>query len=482
MARPIHFIIHSKINAKTIPHSVGMPEYSYYFVLRDFQPLLQKIGTVEIISNPSVVDEHWAAAKNRGDDCLFLNFTAPQNMASTVKCPTSHVFAWEFHSIPTESWLADGLQDWRFALQEHQSTITHSAYAADAIKAAMGEDYPVAIIPCPVWDNFAAERDAIPDRSPVKEDETLFFMGRVFDTEQIELFVSQTTYLAHRASQAADPAPKPVRAKGSIWRRLLSRATNASPKNSPTPAAVGAPPGEDPPDFSPEKENALRLNGVVYTSIYNPLDDRKNWQDMISAFVWAHKSNSDATLVLKTPKLDLKDFMESLVDFLKRFLPFNCRIIVLKAFLGDRQYRDLMCATTYYVNTSYAEGQCLPLMEYLSAGVPAIAPASTALADYINDDIAFVAAAHAQPSTWQHDPRQSYRTICFRVDWLALVDAFEQSYATAKADPGAWRSMGQAAADRLEGHCSLGACESRLRAFLEETAPLRTGGAEPLTG
>ena len=223
--------------------------------------------------------------------------------------------------------------------------------------------------------------------------------------------------------------------------------------------------------YSQAQPNALSLDGVVYTSIFNPLDGRKNWKDMVSAFIWAHKRNADATLIIKTPNLDVHDFIDPLIDFLKRFMPFDCRIVVLKSFLDDAQYRQLLTNTTYYVNTSFGEGQCLPLMEFLSAGVPAVAPDTTALADYMEPGMSFVVPSHAEPSTWQHDPRLSYRAIRYRVDWLKLVAAFEESYDLAKKDEPAWREMGAAAAKRLQLHCSLDEAEQRLRAFLD-AAPL----------
>jgi glycosyltransferase involved in cell wall biosynthesis len=219
--------------------------------------------------------------------------------------------------------------------------------------------------------------------------------------------------------------------------------------------------------FSVEQSLEIKLDGVVYTSIFNPLDGRKNWQDMISAFVWAHKTNKDATLVVKTPKLDIHDFVDPLIEFLKRFLPFDCRIVALMAFLDDSQYRALLNASTYYLNTSVAEGQCLPLMEYLSAGVPAIAPATTALADYMSPDMSFVVPAHAEPTNWQHDPRFAYRAIQYRLDWLKLVEALDESRRLAKTDPEGWRRMGAAAAERMKTHCSLDAAEARMRAFLK---------------
>ncbi|MEM6899502.1 MAG: glycosyltransferase [Pseudomonadota bacterium] len=483
MTRSLHFLVHAVMDESTIAHSIGMPEYSYYFVMQDFIPLLERIGRVTVLKNPeNEIESIFKKSQESGDECLFLNFTAPQNFIDGLQCPTIHVFAWEFDTIPTESWLQDGRQDWRVALRQHKSAITHSEYAKSAILEAMGQEFPVAVVPSPVWDKQDLGRSVIDKRNPIKSAD-LHFVGRFFDTRQIEMFYDIGTFRSGR-SLLSNPAPKESEAEShsqNVTRRLVKQLIPPIVWNAFAPSPGQATQSDadrnsaratDPEDtdrvsYTTERANTLALEGVVYTSIFNPLDGRKNWQDMVSAFIWAHKERSDAILLIKTPKLDVHDFVEPLIEFLKRFQPFNCRVVILKAFLDDDQFQALREATTFYVNTSYGEGQCLPLMEYLSAGIPAIAPSTTALGDYIESDIAFVVDAHAEPSTWQHDPRLSYRALRYRVDWLELVDAFEQSYHLARNDAPAWRAMGTAAASRLKDHCSLDKTELVLRQFLE---------------
>ena len=44
--------------------------------------------------------------------------------------------------------------------------------------------------------------------------------------------------------------------------------------------------------------NALELSGVVYTTILNPFDPRKNWPNLLTAYLLALE-DVDATLVIK---------------------------------------------------------------------------------------------------------------------------------------------------------------------------------------
>ncbi|MDI7138693.1 glycosyltransferase family 1 protein, partial [Pseudomonas aeruginosa] len=43
-------LIPSETNKPTIRQNLGRPEYSYYFVLKEFRPLLEEIGQVVEVS------------------------------------------------------------------------------------------------------------------------------------------------------------------------------------------------------------------------------------------------------------------------------------------------------------------------------------------------------------------------------------------------------------------------------------------------
>ncbi|HAB93083.1 MAG TPA: glycosyltransferase, partial [Pseudomonas sp.] len=49
-------LVNSKISQSNIVESLGKPEYSYYFLLREFLPALEQIGTLIQISSLDEVD------------------------------------------------------------------------------------------------------------------------------------------------------------------------------------------------------------------------------------------------------------------------------------------------------------------------------------------------------------------------------------------------------------------------------------------
>ena len=48
----MNFILYSHIGQGRIDSSLGLPEYSYYFVLKEFRRALEQIGTVILVTDP----------------------------------------------------------------------------------------------------------------------------------------------------------------------------------------------------------------------------------------------------------------------------------------------------------------------------------------------------------------------------------------------------------------------------------------------
>ena len=217
----------------------------------------------------------------------------------------------------------------------------------------------------------------------------------------------------------------------------------------------------------------IKGSGVVYTSVLNPADGRKNWEDMVSAFCWAFKDNVDATLILKMTHNDISTFLGVLLQRFSQLAPFKCRVIAIQGFLDNTQYSKLMEATDFVVNTSYCEGQCFPLMEYMAKGIPSIAPNHTAMQDYISSETSFIIESNTKPTFWPNDERRCYRALMFDLNWRTIVNAYKESYRVAKEDPQRYASMAQSAQDMMENNFSVEAITPTLDAFLQKVSKKR---------
>lgn len=213
----------------------------------------------------------------------------------------------------------------------------------------------------------------------------------------------------------------------------------------------------------------VSLDGVVYTSVFNPKDGRKNWTDIVTAFCWAFRDVEDATLVVKIVHHDIAAWYDSFIEMLSQLSPFKCRVVALHGFLEHEQYEELIVATTYYVNASCCEGLCLPLMEFMSCGKPAIAPNHTAMEDYIDTASAFVVGSSLEHNVWPHDPRDLFRTMRYRIDWESLFQAYRDSYHVARQNPELYARMAECASAKMRDYCGDDAIANQLEAFFESS-------------
>ncbi len=193
---------------------------------------------------------------------------------------------------------------------------------------------------------------------------------------------------------------------------------------------------------------------ILYTAIFNPKDGRKNWEDIITGFVYAFRDDAGATLLIKITYHDLRELYEDIFTFLIELHPFKCRLIFIHGFLDEEAYEQLLRHSHFIVNASRGEGQCLPLMEFMSAGVPAVAPDNTAMGEYISPANAFVVQSSPELTFWPQDPRQVFRTLWQRINWESLVAAFSGSARVYRRKPRRYRAMSEAAAEAQRAYCS----------------------------
>ena len=97
----------------------------------------------------------------------------------------------------------------------------------------------------------------------------------------------------------------------------------------------------------------------------------------------------------------------------------------------------------------------MPLMEFMSAGVPGIATRNTAMEDYVTNNTHFVVESTLAPAAWPQDPRQLLlRTLLYRVNWDSLEQQLRLSYQTAKNDSAKYRTMSRHSLLTMAEYCS----------------------------
>lgn len=491
-AAGMKILVYSETNSHSVATNLGAPEYSYYFVLRAFLPVLQKFGDVHVVNQPQFeVDEIYRRCQLDTEACVFLSFSAPHKTLTMLECPTFCVFAWEFDDIPNESWGGDLSSDWQKNLSMLSGAITHSRQTELAVKRLLGEGYPIVSIPAPIWSRVTPAGTPINSVNCDLEFDGVLFDAREADWARIARYLywdrkEDRVWLTSekelgQAMSGADTSLGEVR-KARSWASIIRRRLYAlcdevlsdllprslaealasqvrkelepvaEPRCEPASSSCSEIIPEELGDIFSTGFQRLRLDGVVYCSVLNPEDGRKNIKDLISAFCIAFKNTKDATLIIKLTHSKPERALSRMIAEIYRSAPFDCRVVLLSGYLSDEGYSGLINATKYVVNTSFGEGQCLPLMEFMSRGKPAIAPSSSAMADYITKENAFVVESSREMTSWPHDPRQAYRTYRYRPHYESLLAAYKESFEVA-FDGGRYEKMSIAARSSLQRHC-----------------------------
>lgn len=431
-SRPVTYLLYSETADNNVTAQLGRPEYSYFFVREAFRKMLEPRADVVVIGDPREADGIHDRLRAQGESCVLLSFAPPHRSLISLRCPAIPIFAWEFDTIPTEDCGIGRLDDWRRALAHFGCAIVHSRFASAAVAKEMYPGFPALSIPAPIWDR--ARRPPEP-KPAVKPEKPAPFWRR---------FAS--------ASKAAVEEDASVRARMALDCELIDGKRRAQIEI----AAPGAP------------RFALRFaeDEIVYVAVFNPDDGRKNWKTLVRAFCIACRDNANATLVLKLVHHKCAPALEDIAKVLAKAPPFRCRVVAIGDFLEAEDYALLVAKSHYALNMSFGEGQCLPLMEFMSRGKPAVSPAHTSMADYIDETCAFVVAAHREPCAWPHDNDDKLRAHRYGIDWDSALRALEASYRVASETPEIYRAMGERATENQRRFCSEDVIFARLREMI----------------
>lgn len=441
--------------------NLGAPGYSHDFVAKLFRPILERWGDVIEIRD---ADRQLQAGV---DDCLrqgkrpvHFSVLPFQDVHLVNGAPNVVMPAWEYPDVPNEGFDGNPQNDWPATANRCDLCLVSGPFTAGALDRG-GITTPTRIVPV-----------------PTPEDYFLLPMRRISETHTVAC-------RAYVFPQAGDGEPAPEGDHFSPRARMAGKAIERFVRLA-VRAAVGESNYERISAFTKSLKSrrrqqrarqqsfdlpyasvdALELTGVVYTSIFNPDDGRKNWLDLLTGYLCALADREDATLVIKLIARKEKSVRKVIEAYRSRRIKHRCKLVFICDFLSDEQMLELCRATTYYLQATRAEGNCLPLMNYLAAGRPGISPDHSSMGDYFSERSGFVVESHPEPAAWPHDQRLRLRTSWGRIVWTSLRDQITASYLMATEDPSAYESLSTACRAHMRAWAGTDAVTRRLEAAL----------------
>jgi glycosyltransferase involved in cell wall biosynthesis len=454
---------------------IGREAYSYHFVSRAFAPLLARWGkTFEITQAESRLDYALWKARQQNLEPIHLSFLPLHLTYLTQQAPNVVFPFWEFPDLPDRNFGHNPRNNWGRVADHLSLLLTASTFTRDTFVRA-GVKTPVQVVPVPIPEAYFDVAAWEPRQRAVIDCPCY-----VFPPLEVPPAPGPSPWLPVKWSSLSLRARLRNVYKSYIFPKMPAKLDQYLTVAIRTVAAVRQARLDDirvPYSESP----ALDLSGIVYTTILNPFDPRKNWQDLFSAFLLALGDREDATLVVKLvvcPKLAAPAVNGMLQHYQQLGIRHRCKLVFVTAYLSDTQMLELAQASTYYVNTARAEGACLPLQNFLAARRPGIAPVHTAMTDYFGEDFGFVVTSDLEPASWPHDPEQRLTTRWHRLVWQSLFEQLQASYELAKENQSRYQALGRRGRECMAGFASAKQVWPRLEAALNSVTTSNHKAAE----
>jgi glycosyltransferase involved in cell wall biosynthesis len=461
-------LISSMYTEGDLARRLGRDAYSYRYVYRAFAPLLDRWGVHREVSGPpQTIGEAISDARRQDRAPVHLSFLPLHLMEPIPDLPNIAVPAWEFPDIPVIDLENDPRHNWARRAEQVDLIITHTQFSRAAFLRA-GVRTPVHVVPVPIRPDYFQVPEWRPGQRVVLDCPCYVFPQPNTLPRPPRPWTNTNTGHVRARPGLRELYKKCVKAMPERFGKVLHRTARAIRAGLWSARQVLK--EQDVRELYPPQPN-LELSGVVYTALLNPFDARKNWQDLLSGFLLALKDREDATLVVKLV-VSAEWEAEALADIFAFYratgLNHRCRLAFVTAYLSEEQLMELTRASTYYLNTSRAEGSCLPLQNFMAAGRPAIAPPHTGMADSIDSQCGFVLESHPEPACWPQEVGGGYRTTWHRLVWQSLHDRLRDSYAMAKQDLLRYETMAAQGQARMRQLVSPESVWPLLAAALEE--------------
>lgn len=441
--------------------NLGAPGYSHDFVARLFRPLLERWGeVVEVRDAPRDLQTHVDDCIRRGKQPVHFSVLPFQDVCLAKDAPNIVMPAWEYPDVPNEPFDSNPQNDWAATANRCDLCLVSGPFTANALISG-GATTPIRVVPVPTPEGYrdlpawhATQQRTLACRAYVfqRSDDDDIARGcgpaaprDVAFGKALEGFVrgAAKTVMGDAAYDTLSGLTKSL--KLSLQRRQSRKAF----------------------DLPYPKVESLELTGVVYTTIFNPDDGRKNWNDLLTGYLCALADRDDATLVVKLIARKPQSVKKVIDYYLERGIKHRCKLAFICDFLTDEQMLELCQGTTFYLQSTKAEGNCLPLMNYLAAGRPGISPDHSSMSDYFSDRSGFVVESHPEPATWPHERRPRLRTTWGRIVWTSLRDQIQASYRMATDDPSAYAALSTSCRDHMHAWADSIAVAQRLDAALD---------------
>lgn len=406
---------------------LGQADYSYSFAMRGFVQALEELEIdYTILAKPEYVSD--IRQRSTAEVNLHIGFYPPERMRILKGAYNVNCFAWEFDRLrsPEESFSHHAFSDQATMLAVPDELWIPSSHGAQAVSANVAR--PVSRVPAPILGAHS--------RRPR--------VGRPTERD-----------IARASRDLSGVNWEPL----SILPRIQDTMDGAARSRGATLASLMASLAVDKPS--------------LYLSVFNVHDYRKQIEPLLEGFLRFSEQNPDAILLLKmsTPhrakRLANRILLEEQVSDAGRMIRpmVSDRIWITDGVLTRSELNRLYDAASFYICTSHAEGQNLPLLEAMARGVVPITVDHTAMSDYISDNDAVVIPSRTRPLDIRLTAR--YRMYGVETNYVDADDVRSALERAGDMDDDAYAHRSSASWEEVRAQFGLEAFGDRLRTLVD---------------
>jgi glycosyltransferase involved in cell wall biosynthesis len=340
--------------AGDIAQLLGAPHYSYHFAAERFAAMLTRHGHAP---QPLSMPEYYAALPRDDAPGIHLIFRSTEQIRLLKQAANICCFPWEFPVLKTDTLPGEHpFANQRAMLSLCDEVWTPSTYARDVMHAH-GITHAHRI-PAPV---------ATPATGRSRRPAALAALTAI---DAATLNINFAWPEPHQNLQSAAMAT-------SLGQWIADHTTG---RRAPT----------------------------IFLSVLNPEDFRKNLDAMLRGFHHIRQRHPQALLIVKAltsrNRFDLGQVAGGVIrnKLASGTVLRDDGIAIINAYLTDQEMSHLYSLADFYLCTSLAEGQNLPLLEAMAHGTVAVTTRNTAMIDYITGENAFIIPSRDVPNDSVH--------------------------------------------------------------------------------
>lgn len=340
------------------PTGMGKADYSYAFAMRGFIRALEDMGrNYTVIKHPEFVSDIREQSNSKIN--IHLGFYPAERLRLLKGAYNINCFAWEFDRLRL---LEETISYHAFADQTTMLNLVDEVWAPSkhgALAIAQTVSKPVYTVAAPILGDLRpTSRDAPPSIARIR---SLAAKLDKISWQPLAVFSRVQTVMNQAAAQRS----------ASLFNVL--------------------------------KRMNVEQNHLIFVSILNVHDWRKQLYPLLEGFIQVRDSCPNATLLIKasTPLKDKHPINshvlgEQIEDSGSLPRPLvSDRVWITDEVFTREEMNALFDLGAFYVCTSYAEGQNLPLLEAMGRGSVPVSVNHTAMADYITQETGIV--IHSEP-------------------------------------------------------------------------------------